>query len=297
MAVEGVWWAACRSAGTAPTPLLFTYLALAFAGLGGAYALRLALSPDRPRSAWPSLIAGTVLIGIGASLLLPLKYAIPQQIPFWLDGPLASAERALFGGDPWLGLDRLLGWAIVPIDRIYGLWLPVQLLALFSLMLEPPSRAKSRALMAYSLAWFVLGVVAATLASSAGPIFFDRLVGGSQFADLGDMLRERGAWMVLGESEPMWTALASGNPGAVAGISAFPSLHVAISVWMYLVARSMAPRAAPIALAYAVFMWIASVQLGWHYASDGLAGALGMIGIWAAVGAAERRLAPGARPR
>jgi hypothetical protein len=59
-----------------------------------------------------------------------------------------------------------------------------------------------------------------------------------------------------------------------------PSLHVAISFWIWLTARAAAPRLAPIALAFAAFIWIASVQLGWHYAADGLAGALGMGVIW-----------------
>ena len=31
---------------------------------------------------------------------------------------------------------------------------------------------------------------------------------------------------------------------------------------------------------YFVLIWIGSVQLGWHYASDGLAGALGMLAVW-----------------
>ena len=42
-----------------------------------------------------------------------------------------------------------------------------------------------------------LGVVAAMLFSSAGPIFFDRLFGGARFALLGDTLAKRGAWIVL----------------------------------------------------------------------------------------------------
>ena len=42
----------------------------------------------------------------------------------------------------------------------------------------------------------------------------------------------------------------------------------------------MAPRMAPFAMFYAIFMWIGSVQLGWHYVSDGLAGIAGMLAIW-----------------
>ena len=59
-----------------------------------------------------------------------------------------------------------------------------------------------------------------------------------------------------------------------------PSIHVAISVWILLVSREMAPRAVPYAACYVVFIWVASVALGWHYATDGLVGSLGMLGIW-----------------
>ena len=285
--VELAWWAASRRAGLAPAPWLLTYLGLAFAGLAAAIALRKILRPRAERSSWSSLVIGTALAGIGASFFLPLKFAIPKQIPFWLDAPLAAAERALLTADPWLLLNLHLGWATLPLARLYGFWLPVQLLVLFMVMIEPPSRAKSRALIVYSLAWFVLGVVAAALFSSAGPIFYDRSFGGREFALLGETLRSRGASMTIFESDTMWAAMTSDSPGLVSGISAFPSLHVAISLWIVLAVRAMAPRLAAVALAYFLLVWLASVQLGWHYVSDGFAGAIGMVAIWAVAGTVE----------
>jgi hypothetical protein len=289
-AAEFVWWACAWMSGIAPAPLLFTYLALVFAVLTTAMILRIFLRPRGASVPWAAVTLGAILVAVGSSFFLPLKFAIPREIPFWLDAPLAEGERWLFGTDPWLLLDRAFGWAAVPIDRLYGVWVPAQLLVLFTVMLEPPSPAKSRALIAYSLAWFVLGVAAAVLFSSAGPLFYDRLFGGRELALLGETLRSRGAWIALAESDAMWAAMVSDRPGLVAGISAMPSLHVAISLWIYLAARSMAPRAAPIALAYFIFMWLASVQLGWHYVSDGLAGAIGMLAIWTAAAAIERVL-------
>jgi hypothetical protein len=255
--------------------------------LCAAFALKALLRPQAPSSTLPSVILGTLLFAVGASLFLPLKFAIPQVLPFWLDRPLADADRFLFGSDPWVLLDRVLGWAAVPIDWVYGLWLPVQSLVFFTLLLERPSPAKSRAMIAYSLAWLLLGVVAALGLSSAGPLFFDRLLGGDRFALLGQTLRARGVSLAITESDAMWAAYANARPGLVSGISAMPSLHVAITLWMALVARSVAPRLAPLALGYFLFIWIASVQLGWHYASDGLAAGMGVLAIWAAAGAIE----------
>ncbi len=290
--VEFAWWALCWQAGIAPAPRIGLYLALSTAAMVAALALRLACRPKAERASWVVLLLGTMLIGVGASLFLPLKYAIPSQVPFWLDAPLAAGERKLFGADPWRILDDLFGWALVTVDRVYAFWLPVQSLALFSVMVLPPSRAKARALIAYGLAWFLLGVVAAVLCASVGPIFYDRLLGGSDFAALGDRLRG-GRWMVRGEADAMWTSFATGRPTLVAGISAMPSLHVAISFWMWLTAREIAPRVSALALSYAMFIWIASVQLGWHYASDGLVGLLGAIAIWrfsGSMGAGDRRV-------
>ena len=278
---EFIWWAAARLSGIAPYPSLPTYAALTFIGLAAAFALRTATRPDARRSSLRSVISGAACVAIGGSLFLPLKFAIPRQVPFWLDVPLAHAERSIFGADPWLLLDRSVGWAVVPMDLLYVLWLPVQLLILFTVMLEPPSAEKCRALMAYILGWFVLGVAAATLFSSAGPIFFDRLYGGSDYALLRETLQARGAWVVLAESDAMWSAYVNGQRGLLTGISALPSIHVAIALWIFLTARTLAPRLAKGALVYFFLMWLGSVQLGWHYVSDGLAGALGMLAIWA----------------
>jgi hypothetical protein len=284
------WWAFTWRIGATPAPWVTTYTLIAAIGVAAAGLLRFLLGRGAPPANWLGVMLGTILTGIGASAFLPLKYAIPKLMPFWLDGPLAAAERHLFGADPWLLLDRMFWWAAIPLDRLYGCWLPVQLLVMFSVMIARPSAAKSRALIAYSLAWLLLGVVAALLLASAGPIFYDRLFGGSTFVALSDTLRVRGALIAIAESDAMWASWASGQPGMVAGMSAVPSIHVAVSLWIYLVARTMAPRAAKAAFLYFALIWLGSVQLGWHYTADGLAGALGMLGVWKMAGALQRSL-------
>ena len=279
-AVELLWWFVVWRLGIAPVPHLLTYLALSFLGLAAAIGVRLALKLPPAAMPWPAVLIAATLIGVGASAFLPLKYAIPNEIGFWLDKPLAVAERQLFGADPWVLLERLLGWATVPMDWLYGCWMPVQTLALFLLILSPPSQGKSHALIAYSLTWFLLGVIAAVLLSSAGPIFYGRLYGTDDFHSLDAMLRSRGAWFALTESDLMWASRSDSSPGIVAGMSAVPSIHVAVSLWIYLAARQLLPKAEPIALAYFVLIWIGSVQLGWHYIADGLVGAVGMLAVW-----------------
>jgi hypothetical protein len=289
--IEMVWWAIAWSAGAAPLPYLHFALGLAVAGLAAALALRLVFRLPGPRPSWPALLAATALLGLAASLFLPLKYAIPSEIPFWLDRPLAEIERSLFGADPWQVLDRILGPALMPVDRLYALWLPVQTLGLFLVVVQSPSSAKSRALIAYSLAWLVLGVIAAVLFSSVGPIFFDRVFGATRFEQLGSTLSAGDATAMRAESDAMWRSYATREPGVVAGMSAFPSMHVAISLWLFLAARTLAARIAPLAAAYFLFVWIASVQLGWHYVADGLGAAAGMLALWVVAAPLDHALA------
>lgn len=287
--IELAWWAIYWSLGLAPALHLFAHVGLAGVAVAVAIGVRRALRLDPLGPGWPVAILGAALFAAGASAFLPLKHAIPRVIPFWLDGPLARLERNAFGADPWLLLDRLAGWATIPMDWLYGTWLPVQSVVFFLVVLARPSPAKSRALIAYAVAWLVLGVVAAALLSSAGPLFYDRIFGGASFAALGDTLRQRGAWVALAESDRMWASMSEPRPGLVAGISAVPSMHVAISLWLALTVRKLAPGAAGLAWAYLLIILLGSVQLGWHYVSDGLAGALGMLAIWWLSGVAERR--------
>lgn len=279
-AIELAVWLWAWSTGLATVPLTATYVALALAALGIALGMRPLWRRGEPRASWPTMLLGALIVGASSSLFMALKIAIPSLVPFWLDRPLAAAEAGLFGIDAYQLLDSLLGRATLLVDRVYGFWLPVQLIVLFSVIAAPASRAKTQALTAYAAAWFLLGVVAATLLSSAGPIFFDRVFSTDRFAPLHQILEARGASMVLATSDAMWSAQLSGHPGLVAGISAAPSMHIAISFWILLAAREFAPRAVPLAAAYLAFIWIASVQLGWHYVSDGLTGIAGMAAIW-----------------
>jgi len=257
-----------------------TYVALGGAALATALGLRPLWRQGGPRASWPVMLLGAMLVGFSASLFMALKFAIPAIVPFWFDQPLAAAEAGLFGTDPYRLLDALFGRATLVVDRVYAFWLPVQLLVLFTVLAAPASHAKSRALNAYAAAWFLIGVVAAALLASVGPILFDREFGGDRFVPLHQSMALHGASMVLTTADAMWASYFSGEYRLVSGISAAPSMHVAISFWILLAARNLAPRAVPLAAAYFGFIWIASVQLGWHYVSDGLIGVLAMAALW-----------------
>ena len=76
----------------------------------------------------------------------------------------------------------------------------------------------------------------------------------------------------------LWNFHVNQMPAVGAGISAMPSLHIATVAWIYLVFRSHRSKMAPLAGLFALYIFALSVALGWHYAVDGFAGALGAVG-------------------
>ena len=59
-----------------------------------------------------------------------------------------------------------------------------------------------------------------------------------------------------------------------------PSLHIATVAWMVIAVREFAPRwTLPISGA-GLLIFLLSVSLGWHYAVDGIVGALGAYAVW-----------------
>jgi hypothetical protein len=75
------------------------------------------------------------------------------------------------------------------------------------------------------------------------------------------------------------------------GISAMPSLHVALAV-LFACAGFACHRAAGWAMtAFAFVIWFGSVHLGWHYAVDGLIGGALAVVLWKVAGIWSARLA------
>lgn len=71
------------------------------------------------------------------------------------------------------------------------------------------------------------------------------------------------------------------EPLLVSGISAMPSIHVAVSVfaalWLQQYRRSFLTLSG---WTYAVIIYIGSIHLGWHYATDGFVSAIAVTLMW-----------------
>lgn len=292
--VETLLWCAAYVAGDAARPMIVTYgsLALTFFVLVMCWNAAALLVRERPVSPTKRLIEaardnkeriliailGSQLLAFGSAAFGSLKAGIPRATPFWLDTPLANLEARMFGGDAWAAAHALFGWAVPLFDRLYATFVGTHIIAVLVLLAAKPSLLKSRALVSLSLAWLVLGVAGAYALSSAGPIFYDRVFGGERFAPMLAMLA-KDAPIATFTADALWSMHQSGVPRFGNGISAMPSMHVALTLWLALVVNKT--RLAPLGWAYFVLVWIGSVLLGWHWFLDGAVGAAGMLALWA----------------
>jgi len=293
MALFYISWAWVRFG----TPTWDTRLATSIASLGlvipALAVVRLRLIIGGPASAWRLAIqrAGAegwlrdrLLWFLGLLAVLPAffwafaawKSAIP---PFRYDPELARVDRLLFGTDPYRLL-RLSSAGLAAFDEVYywgfnGCLLGVVLWQAWT----PVGRA--RFWLAFVLTWILLGTCLASAVSSAGPLFYPQVTGSmGPFADLFgaiDLAHHEHSLKLLQARAYLWSLLQRGEIGVGGGISAFPSLHIAVPTLAACAARGALRW---LLGALAAILWLASFTLGWHYAVDGIASIVLTPAIW-----------------
>ena len=192
-----------------------------------------------------------------------LKAAMPFSVGFQADQLLADADAWLFfSNDTW----RLVQW-LPPtlIDWAYVTWAQSTLFMMAVLPLFPKSQKRDRAMISFFLVVSASAILQYAL-PSAGPIFYERLGFGDRFADLPSR-----PWATI-TADYLWANYLDNGSRVGAGISAFPSLHVAGAAWVAAVVSSYSRKLVPVAWAYFLLILMGSVFLGWHYALDGIAG-------------------------
>lgn len=225
------------------------------------------------------------------SLFQSVKAVIPAIKPFAYDARFAEMDRVIHGGFyPHELLQPLMGYPFVTfaVLMLYNMWLPLVFVVFISLVLDRSDPVlRQRYLLSFALGWILIGTLGAVVLSSAGPAYFERVVdlapGTGPYADL---VAYYGAaanvvpLFLTDMHEMLWGIFESGvlQPGA--GISAMPSVHVALAMHMFLVARHKGRKRAWIFGIYAAVILAGSVHLGWHYAVDGYLGAALMALIW-----------------
>ncbi|MEQ1951555.1 phosphatase PAP2 family protein [Mesorhizobium yinganensis] len=220
--------------------------------------------------------AMTIFFGTFTSIknVLPLLHG-----GFPYDRLHADIDAALHGGvDPW----RLIqvAWGSDTVRRLvewnYHLgWSSICYGTLFFMVTSPRARRlRTRYLVGFMLVWIIVGNLLAGLFLSAGPAFYGLVTGdGQRFAEQLQFLAQGGetADGTAIYQKYLWLAYINGTAGLATGISAFPSVHVALiglnAFFLYAFSRKLGM----IAFAYVAFVELSSVYLAWHYAIDGYA--------------------------
>lgn len=238
-----------------------------------------------------------VLIPFFFSGFSSFKRMLPH-INYWhLDPLFADWDRTLhLGRDAWVWTHGVFSTPALTtaINFVYHTWLFLMLSVLIWQALET-KRPQLRAQFFYSflLMWILIGTITALLLSAAGPVYYGFVTGGENpYMPLMERLyafdKISPVW-ALRLQEELWMNHAFGAIDLKTGITAMPSMHVAVAVHFALLGWRY-NRAAGIAFtAFAVIIQIGSVHLGWHYAIDGYLSVVMVVAIWVAVGWLMRR--------
>ena len=84
----------------------------------------------------------------------------------------------------------------------------------------------------------------------------------------------------LSAQETLWRVLNAEELRLGGGISAMPSMHVAMAFLFFLVARRASRILGAILFIYFLLILIGSVHLAWHYAIDGYFSVVATLLIW-----------------
>jgi hypothetical protein len=216
------------------------------------------------------------------------KSLVSQINPFAWDETFARWDSILhFGYAPWELLQPLLGHPAITwsVNWGYNAWFFV--LALVWLWQAFSLRDKHGRLQFFYtllLSWILLGCIGAIVFASAGPCYYGLVVDGNDpFAPLMAYLHDAdtvyGVW-ALSAQDTLWRVLNAEELRLGGGISAMPSMHVAMAFLFFLVARRASRILGAVLFAYFLLILIGSVHLAWHYAIDGYFAVLATLAIW-----------------
>ena len=254
---------------------------------------RLALAP-LPRLVSTLAILGAVILCMGT--FTSVKNMLPDLSPFVWDPPLAKLDAALHGGiDPWRLLQPVMGHHLVTriVQFCYtGGWMFVlcamPVLVACAPQLQP---IRLRFFLTYFAAWIVLGNVMAGVFMSAGPVYYGHVTGDEQrFAPLMayHAFSEGLAHSSYDLQRQLWDIYASNQIAVGTGISAFPSMHLAIATLALLVSLRLNRWAVAAASMFLVIIMAGSVHLAWHYAVDGYVSIVVVLLLWKIAGPLSR---------
>ncbi|HUT49110.1 MAG TPA: phosphatase PAP2 family protein [Alphaproteobacteria bacterium] len=252
----------------------------------------------RRRFVRPKRIAAFLLVVCLSPFFFSAFSSFKRMIPYYSqwhwDATFKDWDKWLhFGRHPWEWTHAVFGSPAASgvISFGYNVWYFVIFFTfIWQAWNTNQPRLRTQYLYSSILTWIILGTVLATALASAGPVYYGRVVGGTDpFAPLMRRLYEINAvWEIwtlpLPIQEKLWAIHESKESVLGSGISAMPSLHVATTTLAMILAWKFNKVAGIVMSLFVVMIQIGSVHLGWHYAIDGYLSFALVFLIWFGVG-------------
>ena len=228
-----------------------------------------------------------------------MKSAIPLFHAYTWDHVWIAADRSLHGTDPWRLLQPVLGYPAVTalVAAAYHVWiLLIYAGGVYFCFFQKDAALRAQYFAGYFAIWVVIGVVMATALASVGPAFAGPLLGDHHYDQQMAYLRaanEHFPIMVLKVQDELLASYQSADHGLGRGITAMPSMHVAMAFLFFLSMRRVSGLAGAIFGAFAAIVMLGSVHLAYHYAVDGYVSIVVTWIIWVAAGYLTRLMRAG----
>jgi hypothetical protein len=217
----------------------------------------------------------------------------PLVLTGW-DEPLMRLNVWLHGGlvpGRWLAT-HLPTPVIVALDWFYlPIWAHVGAFTTIAFTWSGHSRRRQQFMIGQLLLWSIGGTLLAALFASGGPCYYDDLTGApiyrTAFARLDSI---QGGLIARRVQEHLWAAVTSGEWQPFSGVSAMPSMHVAMSAYVAAAWWRHGLWARIAGVIFSALTLVGSIALGWHYAIDGYVSiVLAPICWWAAGRVVQKR--------
>ncbi|MCD2178851.1 phosphatase PAP2 family protein [Rhizobium sp. C1] len=218
------------------------------------------------------IICGLTLLVLGISAYSTYKVNIPNIVPYYADPYFAAIDKAVYGRNAWRAFHELPPQAGLLIDFFYTrVWPGLLLFGVLGGLLFVEGRTLHRYAWGLFFVYAVMGTLVATLFASVGPIFYmDFYPHAPEFTRLKPALLENPYISdILTYSNYLLDSYQSKQLGFATGISAFPSVHVAVATLSAWYMTGFGRRWAVLGWTNAVIIQYGSVYSGWHYAIDG----------------------------
>ncbi|MCB2045174.1 MAG: phosphatase PAP2 family protein [Rhodobiaceae bacterium] len=232
-------------------------------------------------------------LAIVCVVLMPFFSAFKAMIPLFnnysWDATFIALDRALFfGRDAWEVFQPLLGFPAVTalLAFFYHLWMLLLYPGVIFMAWYGIDRdIRRRFFLSYVLAWSFVGGLVATIFASVGPCFLAPIMSDNSFAAQMAYLEAANSQfpiMTLDVQHMLLDRYHEGANGLGSGITAMPSMHIAIAFLYWLTMRHVSKAAGRFFLGFMVIIWIGSVHLAYHYFVDGLVSIICVAALWKA---------------